>query len=527
MGADNLWKEIRFESRFVGSFPADPVEGPDLRIVRDAMYSRVRPTPVSAPRMVAWAPEVAELLGLSAEMMESPEGAQVLAGNRALEGMDPYAALYGGHQFGNWAGQLGDGRAITLGELPGRDGQLWEIQLKGAGPTPYARGADGRAVLRSSVREYLMSEAMHHLGVPTTRALSLVETGDRIVRDMFYDGRPRQEPGAIVCRVAPSFLRFGNFEIFTSRQEFDRLKELAEHTVSTHFAEFGSPGPGVWGPWLEEVARRTARTIVHWMRVGFVHGVMNTDNMSILGLTIDYGPYGWVDDYDPDWTPNTTDAYGRRYRFGHQPQIGLWNLARLVEACAPLIDDEAVLDRALEAYRETFEREQKAMYLAKLGWSEDRGDADVQLIRSLLSFMAESKADMTMFFRRLADVPSESEIDPAAHFEDTFYEPLAAHHREQLGGWLDAYRGRCRSEGGTDAERRESMNRTNPKFVLRNYMAQLAIDRAEQGDPSLVRELQDVLRRPYDEQPENAQWFARRPDWAKDRPGCSMLSCSS
>jgi uncharacterized protein YdiU (UPF0061 family) len=344
---------------------------------------------------------------------------------------------------------------------------------------------------------------------------------------MFYDGRPRQEPGAIVCRVAPSFLRFGNFEIFTSRQEFDRLKELAEHTVSTYFAEFGSPGPGVWGPWLEEVARRTARTIVHWMRVGFVHGVMNTDNMSILGLTIDYGPYGWVDDYDPDWTPNTTDAYGRRYRFGHQPQIGLWNLARLVEACAPLIDDEAVLDRALEAYRETFEREQKAMYLAKLGWSEDRGDADVQLIRSLLSFMAESKADMTMFFRRLADVPSESEIDPAAHFEDTFYEPLAAHHREQLGGWLDAYRGRCRSEGGTDAERRESMNRTNPKFVLRNYMAQLAIDRAEQGDPSLVRELQDVLRRPYDEQPENAQWFARRPDWAKDRPGCSMLSCSS
>ncbi|MBG3852707.1 YdiU family protein, partial [Xanthomonas hortorum pv. carotae] len=231
-------------------------------------------------------------------------------------GMQPWAVNYGGHQFGHWAGQLGDGRAISLGEAIGVDGGRYELQLKGAGPTPYSRGADGRAVLRSSIREFLCSEAMHHLGVPTTRALSLVTTGDAVVRDMFYDGRPQREPGAIVCRVAPSFIRFGNFELPSARGDSALLRQWADFTIARDFPELKGAGENLYAAWFAQVCERTAVMVAHWMRVGFVHGVMNTDNMSILGLTIDYGPYGWVDDYDPDWTPNTTDAQGRRYRFG-------------------------------------------------------------------------------------------------------------------------------------------------------------------------------------------------------------------
>jgi uncharacterized protein YdiU (UPF0061 family) len=253
--------------------------------------------------------------------------------------MRPYAARYGGHQFGVWAGQLGDGRAITLGELMPRPGERWELQLKGAGRTPYSRTADGRAVLRSSVREFLCSEAMHFLGVPTTRALSLVATGDIVVRDMFYDGNPMPEPGAVVCRVAPSFVRFGNFEIHASRGENELLQRLADYIITEHFKELGPPTPEVYKLWFEEVCRRTGVMIAHWMRVGFVHGVMNTDNMSILGLTIDYGPYGWLEGYDPAWTPNTTDLPGRRYAYGRQPDVAAWNLARLANALGPLIED--------------------------------------------------------------------------------------------------------------------------------------------------------------------------------------------
>jgi uncharacterized protein YdiU (UPF0061 family) len=344
---------LRFDNRFVRELPADRERGPRIRQVPGAAFSHVEPTPVKAPRLVAHSREVAQLLGFSEEDIASATFARVFGGNALLEGMQPYAANYGGHQFGNWAGQLGDGRAITLGEAINAQGERWELQLKGAGPTPYSRHADGRAVLRSSVREFLCSEAMHHLGVPTTRALSLVATGEAVERDMFYDGHPEMEPGAVVCRVAPSFLRFGNFELPASRDEKDVLEKLVDFCIDRDFPELGGvPAELRRAHWFAEVCERTALMVAHWLRVGFVHGVMNTDNMSILGLTIDYGPYGWIDDYDPDWTPNTTDRDRRRYRFGQQPQVAFWNLTRLAGALAPQITDEEPFQEVLGIYEE-------------------------------------------------------------------------------------------------------------------------------------------------------------------------------
>ena len=316
MRIEPLEQALNFDNRFTSALPADPIADNYVRQVQAACYSRVHPTPVAQPRLVAYSNEVAAFLGLSPALCETPEFAEVFAGNRLLPAMDPHAACYGGHQFGNWAGQLGDGRAINLGEIVNAQGQRWMLQLKGAGPTPYSRTADGLAVLRSSVREFLCSEAMHHLGVPTTRALSLVTTGEDVVRDMFYDGHPKAEPGAVVCRVAPSFTRFGSFQIFAARREHEVLQQLIDHTIRTDFPHLGAPSQEIYLRWYEEVVHSTALLMAHWMRVGFVHGVMNTDNMSILGLTIDYGPYGWLENYDPDWTPNTTDAGGRRYQIG-------------------------------------------------------------------------------------------------------------------------------------------------------------------------------------------------------------------
>jgi len=347
---DGTFPPLLFDNSFVRELPGEPETLRAVRGVRGACFSPIAPVPVSAPRLVAWSPEVARSLALSEAACASDTFLQVFAGNALLAGMEPYAACYGGHQFGTWAGQLGDGRAISLGEVVNAAGQRWELQLKGAGATPYSRSADGRAVLRSSIREFLCSEAMAHLGVPTTRALSLVATGDPVVRDMFYDGHPRTEPGAIVCRVAPSFLRFGNFELFAARGEVALLTRLADYTLRHHFPELGAPSPATYAAWLTEICRRTAVLMAHWMRVGFVHGVMNTDNMSILGLTIDYGPFGFLDNYDPDFTPNTTDAGERRYRFTNQPRVAKWNLIKLAEALYPLIGSIPPLEEALVAY---------------------------------------------------------------------------------------------------------------------------------------------------------------------------------
>src|SRR5262245_27129188 len=356
--------QLRYTDRFVRELPGDPRDDNRIRQVLGSCYSRVAPTAVARPELLALVPEVAALLELDPEV--TPELVDVLAGNRVVQGMAPYAACYGGHQFGSWAGQLGDGRAITLGEVVTSTGETWELQLKGAGPTPYSRRADGRPVLRSSLRELVCSEAMHHLGVPTTRALSLVATGEPVERDLLYDGHPADEPGAVVCRVAPSFLRFGSYEIHAARDDLDTLRKLVRFTLERYYADHAGPPLDVAG-FFAEVAQRTAWMIAEWMRVGFVHGVMNTDNMSILGLTIDYGPYGWLESFDLDWTPNITDASGRRYRFGNQAQVAHWNVAQLARSLVPLVDDIAPLQRTLERFPVELASLHRHTSLRKLG----------------------------------------------------------------------------------------------------------------------------------------------------------------
>ena len=514
-----------FDNTFLRELPGDPEQGPRLRQVEGALYSQVAPTPVRAPQVLAWSAEMAATLGLSAADIDSPAFAQVFGGNALLEGMQPWASNYGGHQFGVWAGQLGDGRAISLGEALDARGQRWELQLKGAGPTPYSRGADGRAVLRSSIREFLCSEAMHHLGVPTTRALCLVGTGERVVRDMFYDGHPREEPGAVVCRVAPSFIRFGHFELPYARNDVALLRRLVDFTIRRDFGHLQGEGERLYADWFGEVCEHTARLMAQWMRVGFVHGVMNTDNLSILGLTIDYGPYGWIDNYDPDWTPNTTDAQRRRYRFGQQPNVAWWNLTRLASALSPLFADVAPLQEGLQRYVVAWEAADRANVAAKLGLAACRDD-DLALRDALQAWMHAAEADMTLTWRALA------ELDPAAPstapFTEVFYdEARRASAEPALRDWLERYAARLREDCSPPPARHARMQAANPLYVLRNYLAQEAIDRAEQGDYAGVHELLEVMRRPYEAQPGRERYARKRPDWARQRAGCSMLSCSS
>jgi uncharacterized protein YdiU (UPF0061 family) len=561
--------DLQFDNRFVGELPGDPETRNTTRQVSGACYTRVEPTPVTAPKLLAWSDPVGETLGIARPDSATGLEARVLAGNLVLPGMQPYAARYGGHQFGHWAGQLGDGRAITLGELIGPDGIRRELQLKGAGRTPYSRTADGRAVLRSSVREFLCSEAMHHLGIPTTRALSLVATGDAVVRDMFYNGNPQLEPGAVVCRVAPSFVRFGNFEIFAAHGELELLKKLADFVIAEHFPELRLPGTAggsvsglplvapsseqsLYARWFEEICRRTGTLIAHWMRVGFVHGVMNTDNMSILGLTIDYGPYGWLEGFDLHWTPNTTDAEGRRYCYGNQAGIAQWNLVRLANALAPLIEDDAALERGLVVYAETFEQAWRRMLADKLGLVALGHEGDETLLSDLFELLQQVETDMTLFFRGLMHVPIDGAFESADNIggdlalagmlRPAFYdeeESLAPVHSARLAAWLRRYVARTRLDGldrqggrddlgaaSTDA-RYQRMRRANPKYVLRNYLAQQAIEALERDDTTVIERLMEVLRNPYDEQPEHDALAGRRPEWARNKAGCSALSCSS
>jgi len=516
---------LRFDNRFLRELPGDAERGPRVREVLGALWSAVAPTPVRAPRLLGYSSEVAAALGLGADDVADPGFAQVFAGNAQWPGMQTYAANYGGHQFGHWAGQLGDGRAIALGEVIGMDGRRHELQLKGAGRTPYSRGADGRAVLRSSLREFICSEAMHHLGVPTTRALCLVGSGEAVVRDMFYDGHPRPEPGALVCRVAPSFLRFGSYELPTSRGDVALLRQLVDFTLARDYPELPGSGPARDAAWFAQVCERTADMVAHWMRVGFVHGVMNTDNMSILGLTIDYGPYGWLEDYDPDWTPNTTDAAGRRYRFGTQPQVAYWNLGRLAQALAPLFDDVTALQEGLDRFVQRYRHREREDTAAKLGLAECR-DTDLVLMEDLRTLMQQAEMDMTLCFRGLIDIDPEAPV--LLPLEAAFYDDGKRDARSaELAAWLQRYAARLREDPQPAALRRERMRQVNPLYVPRNYLAQETIDRVEQGDTEALATWLEVLRHPCDEQPGREAYARRRPEWAKQRAGCSMLSCSS
>lgn len=514
--------EIEYQNDFVRAFPGDESLQPYSRQTPGVLYSRVLPTPVKSPELIAWSAELAAELGL-----EKPVGQdeiEILGGNKVMPSMQPYAACYAGHQFGNWAGQLGDGRAITLAELKAPDDRIWELQLKGAGPTPYSRRADGRAVLRSSVREYLMSEAMHHLGVPTTRALSLVSTGEQVMRDMFYDGNPGYEPGAIVMRVAPSFLRFGNFELLAARKEIDNLRALTNWTIDRFYPHL--TGDDRILEWFAEVTSRTADLMVHWMRVGFVHGVMNTDNMSILGLTIDYGPYSFLDDIDLNFTPNTTDLPGRRYAFGRQASIAQWNLGCLAGAISLLLPDTERSLKILENYRDLFMEKYRNMMAGKLGLDGLRKD-DPTILSKVENVLAAVKPDMTIFYQLLIDLPprTRSEKEILDHFHDAFYNDPSTEHRNMFTGMITEYQERRSFNTISIEASQDLMRRMNPRIVLRNYQLHEAIEELESGSDRKFNELQAALKEPYSHKHDHL--FTKRPQWATSKAGCSMLSCSS
>ncbi|MDA0875342.1 MAG: YdiU family protein, partial [Bacteroidetes bacterium] len=408
------------------------------------------------------------------------------------------------------------------GEVIGADARRWEVQLKGAGPTPYSRSADGRAVLRSSIREFLCSEAMHHLGVPTTRALSLVGTGEPVVRDMFYDGRPNEEPGAIVCRVAPSFMRFGNFQIHAARQERDLLAQLVHWTIAEHYPELDPDAPDAPLLFLEAVLHRSAQLASEWMRVGFVHGVLNTDNMSVLGLTIDYGPYGWVDHFDPDFTPNTTDANSRRYVFGNQPRVVHWNLAQFARALLPLIEDTEAAQALVDTFPSVFSTAYRVRMARKLGMAEL---PDETLISRLFAWMQDIETDWTLFFRLLMQVDPE---DPDVRVLDgAFYTPPSTTQLEAVSAWMTDWAEAVLDQSERSDDHVGRMATANPWFVPRNYLVWQAIQDAEKGDMTLFDTLFEAVRHPYSDQPDLAHLAVRRPDWARQQAGASMLSCSS
>ncbi|MEJ2509660.1 MAG: YdiU family protein [Gammaproteobacteria bacterium] len=468
----------------------------------EAHYSRVAPQPFDADHhVVSFNPRAAALLDLDPGEAERPEFIDYLTGRKALPGSDPLAMLYAGHQFGVYVPQLGDGRAILLGEVRNTHGEKWDIQLKGSGPTPYSRGGDGRAVLRSSIREYLCSEAMHGLGIPTTRALCVIGTEAPVYRET-------EETGALLARLAPSHVRFGHFEVFFYRDQHEALRRLADYVIDEHFPELAD-APDKYLQLLRRAVLDTARLIAHWQSVGFAHGVMNTDNMSILGLTIDYGPFGFLDAYDSDFICNHSDHTGR-YAFGQQPQIGLWNLTCLAQALTPLIEVDAARE-ALDLYESAFVTRYLDLMRAKLGLREHDREV-VPLVTDLLELMGKDRIDYTRLFRRLCrfDIDGDS---PREMFDD----------REAFDAWADRYRARLATEGGEPGERAERMRRTNPKYILRNYLAQQAIAEAERGEFAEVDRLLDLLADPFAERPDMEDYAAEPPEWA----GRIQVSCSS
>jgi uncharacterized protein YdiU (UPF0061 family) len=469
-----------------------------------AFYTRLHPTSLPDPYAVVASADAAALLGIDPAALARPPSIAVLAGNRVPRGADPLAAVYSGHQFGVWAGQLGDGRAHLLGGVETADG-IVELQLKGAGRTPYSRGGDGRAVLRSSIREFLCSEAMHGLGIPTTRALAIVGSDQPVIRETV-------ETAAVVLRMAPSFVRFGSFEHWFARNRFDELKVLADYVIDT-FYPAARDASNPYAALLASVTERTARLMAQWQAVGFCHGVMNTDNMSILGLTLDYGPFGFLDAFDANHICNHTDQQGR-YAYAQQPAVALWNCHCLAEALLPLIDDVATAEEALATFQPTFGAAMDAAIHAKLGLAESRPE-DEKLTGALFGLLQDGRIDFTLFFRRLADF--DRDTPPGHAVRDLFLD------RERFDRWAVDYRARVATEARDPEARRVAMRAVNPKYVLRNHLAKEAIGKARDGDFSEVDRLCRLLRRPFDEQPEHARYADLPPTWAS----ALEVSCSS
>ncbi|MET0265465.1 MAG: protein adenylyltransferase SelO [Duganella sp.] len=473
-----------------------------------AFYTRLMPTPLPAPYLVALSSPAAQLIGVTPAALTNH--LDILVGNAVPDGGQALAAVYSGHQFGNWAGQLGDGRAILFGDVSTAEGPM-ELQWKGAGPTPYSRMGDGRAVLRSSIREFLCSEAMHGLGIPTSRALSVAGSDQGVLRETM-------ETAAVVVRMAPSFVRFGSFEHWYYRNKPQELKILADYVIARCYPELQTAA-NPYQALLEEVTRRTAHLIAQWQAVGFMHGVMNTDNMSILGLTLDYGPFGFMEAFDADHICNHTDQQGR-YTYANQPQVGHWNCYALAQALMPLINEAEAAQAALDVYQPAFAAKLDELLHAKLGLSqlEDFAAADQALFDSLFDIMGANAIDFTVFFRRLGGFKAESsDLADDAALRDLFID------RAAFDNWAVQYRARLQAEHSDDAARQLAMNRINPKYVLRNYLAQAAIDKAQNKDFSEIARLLEVLQHPYDEQPEHEHYAALPPDWASHLE----VSCSS
>jgi uncharacterized protein YdiU (UPF0061 family) len=469
-------------------------------------YAKVNPTPFAAPPyLISVNPSALELLDLDPSETARQEFPGVFGGSLLVPGMEPLAMLYSGHQFGVYVPQLGDGRAILLGEVKNGRGERWDLHLKGAGMTPFSRDGDGRSVLRSAIREYLCCEAMHGLGIPTTRALCLVGSDDKVYREQI-------ETGATIVRMAPSHVRFGTFEIFYYRKQHEHLQRLADYTIEMHFPHLAQAADK-YVRFFAEVVDRTARLIAHWQSVGWAHGVLNTDNMSILGITLDYGPYGFMDDYDPGFICNHSD-YNGRYAFNQQPYIGLWNLSCLAQTLLPLAPKEA-LKEAMDTYQASVDRHYRDLMRSKLGLAGERaGDED--LLQDLKSLLVGSRADYTIFWRELGTFSSA----PGAANErlrEHFLNP------ERFDEWAAQYRERLQSEQSRDEERRRLMDLVNPKYVLRNYLAQAAIEKAQQKDYSEIDRLLQLLQNPYREQPGMESYAAAPPNWGKH----ISVSCSS
>ena len=523
--------KLNTQNLFTTYLPEDHISENYRRQVFDACFSFVTPEKFENSALIHVSQDVLKLLGLDDEDANLENFKDFVTGRKIPEDFKPYAMCYGGHQFGHWAGQLGDGRAINLGDIKVND-KIITLQLKGSGATPYSRSADGYAVLRSSIREHLCSEAMYALGAPTTRSLSLSLSGEEVLRDVMYNGNAAYEKGAIVCRVAPSFIRFGNFEILASRNDEKTLKALADFTIDHYFQNITSD-ENKYVSFFENVVNQTIDMIIHWQRVGFVHGVMNTDNMSIHGITIDYGPYGWLEDYNLGWTPNTTDNQHKRYRFGNQPQVAFWNLIQLANSLVLLTKETKELEAILDQFHLTYLKKYIEMMTQKLGFSSVK-EGDKELVLDLESHLRLVETDMTIFFRLLSDFDPNQELNKTDDTFLDFLEPafynfnaLSASQKTEWFQWLSLYKARLLNCSNSNSEKKQQMDAVNPKYVLRNYIAQLVIEDAEKGDYKLLNDIHELLKNPYSEQPEYEKWFAKRPEWAREKIGCSMLSCSS
>ncbi|XP_059828031.1 protein adenylyltransferase SelO-like isoform X1 [Hypanus sabinus] len=512
--------------KLLDSFPLDPIRQNYVRQVRECIFSAVQPTPFkSLVTLVAVSKEVVEdILDLDASITVTKEFIQFVSGARVLPGSIPLAHRYGGHQFGVWAGQLGDGRAHFLGAYVNRHGTRWELQLKGSGKTPYSRNGDGRAVLRSSLREFLCSEALNYLGIPTSRAASIVLSNDDVKRDQFYNGNVKNEKGAIVLRVAKSWFRFGSLEILAYSGEIELLRKLVDFIIEQHFPLINVTSSDKYLEFFSQVVTDTAHLITHWMSVGFAHGVCNTDNFSILSITIDYGPFGFMDDYDPNFVPNTSDDEGR-YKIGNQANIGRYNLDKLRKALNPLLDpmQQQLAEQILKGYPDRYQTKFVEIFKAKLGLPGFDYN-DNYLIASLLKLMEDTRADFTMTFRQLSEITKKHlEVNNISQ-EYWALQDLAKH--EKFLDWINLYLLRLkRNTVDSDEARRIRMQTVNPRYILRNWMAESAIKKSERNDFSEVHQLQKILRHPFTKQTEaeRAGYSSRPPPWAKD----VRVSCSS